>query len=145
MATKTLMSMQQFEALSEKEGVKYELDAGMLISVLASPSLFHSMTRDRLGMKLYSFVDERKLGLVSWESDFQLSETTVRIPDLAQGGLGARASRPHLASEQAGWKPALPGKIRGSPRNRAAIRAESDAGPNLLSHRRFRFGRLAVV
>jgi hypothetical protein len=41
------------------------------------------MIRDRLGMKLYAFAEERKLGLVSWETDFQLSEATVRIPDLS--------------------------------------------------------------
>ena len=83
MATKTLMTIQQFEALSEKEGVRYELDAGVLISVLASPSLFHNIIRDRLGMRLYLFVNERKLGLISWQTDFQLSENTVRIPDLS--------------------------------------------------------------
>jgi len=83
MATKTLMSIEQFDALPDKAGTKYELDAGVLISMLASPSLFHNMIRDRLGMKLYAFVEMRKLGLVSWETDFQLSEATVRIPDLS--------------------------------------------------------------
>jgi len=77
------MTMEQYDALPDKEGLKYELDAGVLITVLASPSLFHNMIRDRLGMKLYAFVEERKLGLVSWETDFQLSEATVRIPDLS--------------------------------------------------------------
>ena len=83
MATKTLMTIEQYDALPDKEGVKYELDAGVLITVLASPSLFHNMIRDRLGMKLYAFAEERKLGLLSWETDFQLSEATVRIPDLS--------------------------------------------------------------
>jgi len=83
MATKTLMTVEQFEALPEKEGLRYELDAGVLITVLASPSLFHNMIRDRLGIELSVFVKERKLGLVVWEIEFQLSENTVRIPDLA--------------------------------------------------------------
>jgi Uma2 family endonuclease len=83
MATKTLMTMEQFEALPEKEGLKYELDAGVLITVLASPGLFHNMIRDRLGLELYAFVKGHKLGLVVWETEFQLSEATVRIPDLA--------------------------------------------------------------
>jgi Uma2 family endonuclease len=83
MATKTLMTMEQYDALPNKEGVKYELDAGVLITVLASPSLFHNMIRDRLGLELYAFVREHKLGLVFWETEFQLSENTVRIPDLS--------------------------------------------------------------
>ena len=83
MATKTLMSIEQFDALPDKETERYELDAGVLITVLASPSLFHNIIRDRLGMKLYAFVEARKLGLVSWETDFQLSDSTVRIPDLS--------------------------------------------------------------
>jgi len=83
MATTTLMSIEQFDALPDKGGTRYELDAGVLISMLASPSLFHNMIRDRLGMKLYAFVEAQKLGLVFWETDFQLSEATVRIPDLS--------------------------------------------------------------
>jgi Uma2 family endonuclease len=83
MATKTLMSIEQFDVLPDKETVRYELDAGVLITVLASPSLFYNMIRDRLGMKLYAFVSELKLGLVSWETEFQLAEAAVRIPDLS--------------------------------------------------------------
>jgi Uma2 family endonuclease len=120
MATKTLMTIQQFEALSEKEGVRYELDAGALISVLASPSLFHNMIRDRLGMKLYSFVDERKLGLVSWETDFQLSETTVRIPDLSF----IRAERLE------GWDPRE--RLRGAPDLAIEIASPSDTPDDLV-------------
>ena len=77
------MTLEQFEALPGKEGLKYELDAGVLITVSASPSLFRSMIRDRLGLELSVFVKEHKLGLVVWEIEFQLSENTVRIPDLA--------------------------------------------------------------
>jgi Uma2 family endonuclease len=83
MATKNVMTLEQFEALPDREGLRYELDAGVLITVLASPSLFHNLIRDRLGMKLYAFVEERNLGLVVWEIEFQFSENTVRIPDLA--------------------------------------------------------------
>jgi len=77
------LSIEQFDALADEAGTKYELDAGVLISKLPSPSLFHNMIRDRLGMQLYAFVEAHKLGLVSWETDFQLSEATVRIPDLS--------------------------------------------------------------
>ena len=85
MATKTLMSIEQFDALPDKETERYELDAGVLITVLASPSLFHNIIRDRLGMKLYAFVEARKLGLVSWETDFQLSDSTERSEERRVG------------------------------------------------------------
>jgi Uma2 family endonuclease len=77
------MTIEQYDALPDKEGLRYELDAGVLITVLASPSLFHNMIRDRLGTELYIFVKEHKLGLIVWEIEFQLAENTVRIPDLA--------------------------------------------------------------
>ena len=83
MTSRTLLTMEEYNALPEKEGVKYELDEGELITVLASPSLFHNMIRDRLGSRLYVFVEELRLGLVAWETDFRLSESTVRIPDIS--------------------------------------------------------------
>ncbi len=83
MTTKTLMTIEQYDALAEKEGVKYELTEGELITVLASPSLFHNRVRDRLGRKLADFVEVRGLGEVVWETTFKLSEATVRIPDIA--------------------------------------------------------------
>jgi Uma2 family endonuclease len=44
-ATKTLISAEEYEALSETEnGVEYELSNGELI-VLASPTLFHNRMR----------------------------------------------------------------------------------------------------
>jgi Uma2 family endonuclease len=83
MTSRTLLTIDEYNTLPEKEGVKYELDERELIAVLASPSLFHNMIRDRLGSKLYVFVEEHKLGLIAWETDFRLSETTVRIPDIS--------------------------------------------------------------
>ncbi len=65
MTTRTLLSMEQYDALPEKEGARYELDEGELITVLASPSLFHNIIRDRLGMKLYTHVEEHRLGLAT--------------------------------------------------------------------------------
>lgn len=83
MTTKTLMSIEEYDALPEKEGVKYELSEGELITVAASPRLFHNRVRDRLGRRLAIFVEEHSLGEVTIETDFQLSEGVVRIPDAA--------------------------------------------------------------
>lgn len=83
MTTKTLMSIEEYDALPEKEGVKYELNEGELITVSASPRLFHNRVRDLLGRRLAAFVEEHALGEVTIETDFKLSEGVVRIPDVA--------------------------------------------------------------
>ncbi len=83
MATKVQMSLEEYDALPEKEGVKYELSEGDLITVTASPRLYHNRVRDRLGRILAAFVEEHGLGEVTTETDFKLSEDVVRIPDIA--------------------------------------------------------------
>src|SRR5487761_884882 len=83
MTTKTLMSIEEYDALPGKEGVKYELNEGELITVSASPRLAHNRVRDRLGRRLAAFVEEDRLGEVTMETDFRLSEGVVRIPDVA--------------------------------------------------------------
>jgi Uma2 family endonuclease len=81
--TKTLISIEEYDALPEKEGVKYELNEGELITVAASPRLLHNRVRDRTGRSLATFVEDHKLGEVTMETDFRLSEGVVRIPDIA--------------------------------------------------------------
>lgn len=83
MTTRTLISIEEYGALPEREGFKYELNEGELITVAASPRLPHNRVRDRLGRRLGSFVDEHRLGEVTMETDFELSEGVVRIPDIA--------------------------------------------------------------
>ncbi|MGH9452489.1 MAG: Uma2 family endonuclease [Terriglobia bacterium] len=83
MTTRTLISIEEYDALPEKEGVKYELNEGELIAVSASPRLVHNRVRDRMDRRLAAFVEEHRLGEVTMETDFKLSEGIVRIPDLA--------------------------------------------------------------
>jgi Uma2 family endonuclease len=83
MTTRSLMSIEEYDALPEKEGVKYEFNEGELIAVSPSPRLVHNRVRDRLGRRLAAYVEDRGLGEVTMETDFRLSETTVRIPDVA--------------------------------------------------------------
>jgi Uma2 family endonuclease len=82
MATSTLLTLEDFDRLPEEEGVAYELDEGELI-VVPPPAIIHNLTRDRSARKLADYVEERGLGKVLWETGFQLSENTVRIPDAA--------------------------------------------------------------
>lgn len=83
MATKSIMSIEEYDALPEKEGVKYELNEGELITVSASPRLVHNRVRDEVAFSLREFVRGQRLGEVTIETDFKLSTGIVRIPDVA--------------------------------------------------------------
>ena len=83
MTTRTLMTIEQYDALPEKEGVKYELNEGELATVSPSPRLVHNRVRDEIGFRLREHVRSRRLGEVTMETDFKLTEGTIRIPDVA--------------------------------------------------------------
>ncbi|HEX5481711.1 MAG TPA: Uma2 family endonuclease [Terriglobia bacterium] len=82
MATKTLLTVQDYAALEEPVGVRYELSNGELI-VTPSASQFHNRKRDDFNSFLWAFVKERKLGEVTSETDLILAEDIVRRPDVA--------------------------------------------------------------
>lgn len=82
MATRTLLTITDYAALDEPAGVRYELSEGELI-VSPSPNYLHNRIRDRFNVRLLPFVEARGLGSVISEMDFQLSEDTVRRPDVA--------------------------------------------------------------
>jgi len=83
MGTKAMtMTAEQYAALEEPEGFRYELNEGELV-VTPSPMMFHNDIRDEIAFALRQFVTQHKLGRVTMETDFQLSEDTVRRPDIA--------------------------------------------------------------
>jgi Uma2 family endonuclease len=82
MATKTLLTVEDYAALDEPEGVRYELSEGKLI-VTPSANLFHNEMRDEFNARLRAFVKSRKLGRVVSEMDFKLVGEVVRRPDVA--------------------------------------------------------------
>jgi Uma2 family endonuclease len=82
MSTKTLITADQYATLDEPEGVRYELSEGELI-VSPSAMLFHNLICKRIFVPLSIFADRNELGEVVMETDFQLSEDTVRRPDIA--------------------------------------------------------------
>lgn len=82
MATKTLLTVEQYAALDEPEGVRYELSDGELI-VTPSASHFHNEIRDEVSSRLRTFVKTRKLGDVTSETDVKLAGEVVRRPDVA--------------------------------------------------------------
>jgi len=82
MATKTLLTIDDYLALEEPAGVRYELSEGELI-VTPSSNLFHNELRDELNSRLRTFVKQHNLGLVTSETDMRLARDVVRRPDVA--------------------------------------------------------------
>jgi Uma2 family endonuclease len=82
MATKTLVTCEDYAALEEPQGMRYELSEGELI-VTPSASFFHNRICDYLTARLGAFVESHGLGEVTSETDIKLVGETVRRPDVA--------------------------------------------------------------
>jgi Uma2 family endonuclease len=82
MATKTLLTIEQFDQLPVKEGILYELDEGEVV-IMTEPMPRHNAVRDSIARLMGNSVEERKLGKVFVETGYQLSPETVRIPDVS--------------------------------------------------------------
>src|SRR5438093_4704945 len=82
MATKTLLTLEEFLRLPEPPDATYELIEGELVTV--SPAMFrHNWVRDTVLVLLRTFVQAHKLGKVVAEQSFHLFGDTVRVPDVA--------------------------------------------------------------
>ncbi len=81
MASKTLLTLEQFEQLPD-DGMRHELDEGELVSTPLA-SLEHGAIHAEIGCLVVEFVDSRALGLVVASSGFQLGPDTVRGPDVS--------------------------------------------------------------
>jgi Uma2 family endonuclease len=82
MATKTLLTIEQFDQLPVKEGILYELNEGELVT-MTEPMPRHNWVRDRIARFMGNFVEDRNLGTVFLETGYQLTPETVRIPDVS--------------------------------------------------------------
>jgi Uma2 family endonuclease len=82
MATKTLLSIEQFDELPTREGILYELNEGELVTVTETMPR-HNWVRDNVAHLAGNFVEERKLGRVFMQTGYQLTPETVRIPDVS--------------------------------------------------------------
>lgn len=82
MASKTLLTVDQFEHLPPQEGKLLELDEGELRPM--SPGRpRHNRVRDWLARRLTEVVEQGNLGEIFVETEFRLASDTVRIPDAA--------------------------------------------------------------
>jgi Uma2 family endonuclease len=82
MGTTTKMTFEEFQNLPEREGTHYELDEGELL-MEPSPVLRHNLIRQRIALKLMTYLESNQRGLVAEEMDFRLDTDTVRNPDVA--------------------------------------------------------------
>jgi len=82
MGAKTLLTVADYAALQEPEGMRYELSEGELIAT-PSANYYHNRIRDEFNARLRAFVKDRKLGIVTSETDVKLVGETVRRPDVA--------------------------------------------------------------
>lgn len=80
MPTKTLMTVEEFDALSPKESVRYELLEGELF-MLASPMYYHQEICTRLIGKLFEYCQAHG-GAVNHNTDFKLAKGSVLAPDV---------------------------------------------------------------
>ena len=81
MATKAFLTAEEYAALDEPAGVRYELSNGELI-VTPSSNHTHNKIRDLLNARLRNIpgIDDR--GEISSETDVRLGPDTVRRPDI---------------------------------------------------------------
>jgi Uma2 family endonuclease len=82
MATRTLLTLEQFDKLPIREGILYELNEGEVVT-MTEPMPRHNWVRDNIARFAGNFVEERKLGRVFVETGYQLTPETVRIPDVS--------------------------------------------------------------
>jgi Uma2 family endonuclease len=84
MGAATRLSFEEFRKLQElaQDTATYELDEGELL-LTPSPTGWHNIVRYRLRRSLTDFVSANHIGLVLDETDFRLSQNTVRKPDVA--------------------------------------------------------------
>jgi Uma2 family endonuclease len=81
MPVRTLMTAEQFDALPEEEGRKWELLDGELIEVpSATPK--HNRILVRLSSLLNAFAEARRLGVVLPETDLAVRANTRLRPDM---------------------------------------------------------------
>jgi Uma2 family endonuclease len=82
MATKALMTAEQFARMETADTEKFELVEGDLVP-LPGATYRHNKIRDRIGHRLSNYLDINPIGDSVGETDCQLSADTVRCPDVS--------------------------------------------------------------
>ncbi len=82
MATKALMTAEEFAQMNTAENEDYELVDGELIP-LSSAIPLHSMIRDKTVQLIRNYFDQNRIGGALAETDCRIDSDTVRRPDLS--------------------------------------------------------------
>ena len=82
MATKALISAEQFAQMNTAENEDYELVDGELIPLSCATPL-HNAIRDKTVHLIQSYFDQNPIGGTASESDCRINSDTVRRPDLS--------------------------------------------------------------
>lgn len=89
MATKTLVSVEEFKPLFESGEALRELVEGEVVAL--PPGMYlHNRIRDMLLHLLMTFLEGRNLGIAVAEQPFHLFGNTVRFPDVAFAASGRK-------------------------------------------------------
>jgi Uma2 family endonuclease len=81
MATKALMTVEEFVRMSTADTESYELVDGEPV-LLSSPTPLHSIIRERMVRLIGTYLDHNAIGGAFGETDCRVSDETVRKPDL---------------------------------------------------------------
>jgi Uma2 family endonuclease len=83
MATKTLLTVEQFMQLPDDEDrpIRRELEQGELVE-LPSPTLLHNRICGKFFVSLTLFAEKKKLGTVVSQTSVRIDSNTVYIPDV---------------------------------------------------------------
>ena len=103
MATKTLMTAEEFAHLDTADTEDYELVDGELVP-MASGTLLHNMIRDRTARLILSYLDGNPIGGGAGEMDCRINAEVVRRPDFSIF-LGDRWDRLDLNSTPTPYAP----------------------------------------
>jgi Uma2 family endonuclease len=82
MATKTLMTVEQFSQMQTADTEDYELVEGELVP-LSSATPLHAEIRRLVETSIASYFHKNRVGLVFGEVDCRISDDTVRRPDVS--------------------------------------------------------------
>jgi len=82
MSTATLMTVEQFEQLPARDGVRYELKDGELVE-MANAKFGHERTKAKITRILVAYILQHPIGDIYSETAFSLSESRVCTPDVA--------------------------------------------------------------
>lgn len=97
MSTATLMTVEQFEQLPERDGVRHELRDGALIT-MANANAGHEQTKSLILCALVPYVVQHPVGRIYAEASFALSPSRVYAPDVSflRIELAAKADPEHI-------------------------------------------------